>query len=114
MTNYTGEELRTAAIRSYRLDWYWEFPRPRLFRRIQIPIAHEFTRQEQYFIPPASRWLFQYGNDSKRDGSGILSVFDMHNGVSVGFLELDHMNLQDLLGESLAPNKVVIALRFAR
>ncbi|PVG02108.1 hypothetical protein CPB86DRAFT_698397 [Serendipita vermifera] len=108
LSTFSGKELRETAIKSTNLEWKWEDPSPRLVRRVPIPILY---RKERYFIPPGSRWLFQYGFKTSSDQTRWVSVYDLITETVVGSWCLEVTEGYPIFsGESVEPNLVILTM----
>lgn len=107
MTSFSGQELRSAAVRSINLEWRWENPSPRLTKRTHVPILYS---KEKYWVPSGTRWLFQYGAD-KQAQKLMLNVYDLVEERSVGALELKPRVIR-IEGESLAPDRIIFMVHY--
>lgn len=106
---HTGKELRASAVNTLRCKWAWRQTDVQSIRKLRVPLLseREMSFERQFFIPPGTRWLFQYGHLMNTFKSEI-SVFDMLKGRNLGTYKLHHVVLS-AAGVSVSPNQVALA-----
>lgn len=120
MGSFTGEELRSAAVKGTNLEWKWEDKSPRLVRRVPVPYEFFLTRT---FLASGSRWLFLYGMESHNAKAKIYDLVGndfvkFYNSSSKEYteafsFEMSHRIVQ-IVGESLDPHQILFAAQFNR
>jgi len=111
MSSFTGTELRNTAVKSINLEWKWENTSPALARRIPV---RTLLRNERYFVPSGSRWLFQYGVHKENLVPTVL-IFDMATGRHIGEWKFPQpTQMQRIVGQSLTPELVAFAVQFKK